>query len=62
MEPSHVYCLAETNACHVNNGGCDKNAVCTVDDKLSSLRVCNCTAGYTGDGIVCLGEYFKVDP
>ena len=40
----------------MKNGGCDVNAVCSVDPTSPSARVCTCGAGYTGDGVSCLGE------
>lgn len=42
------------NACEISNGGCSTKAICKRTTPGS--RECVCKAGYTGDGIVCLGR------
>lgn len=42
------------NACEISNGGCSAKADCKRTTPGS--RTCVCKAGYTGDGIVCLGK------
>ncbi|KAJ7377675.1 Stabilin-2 [Desmophyllum pertusum] len=48
----------EINNCVVNNGGCDKNATCSVDINQPGFRSCQCNGGFTGDGFVC----YEIDP
>lgn len=49
---SSLPCVA-INACEISNGGCSAKADCK--RTIPGSRVCVCKAGYTGDGIVCLG-------
>ena len=48
------------DSCNVNNGGCDKNAVCS-HDKATFAVVCTCKTGYTNVGsdntVKCDGPY-----
>ncbi|KAF8823032.1 calcium binding egf domain-containing protein [Cardiosporidium cionae] len=42
----------DIDECAVNNGGCNTNADCT--NKIGDPNpICNCRAGYTGDGVTC---------
>uniref|UniRef100_A0A3P9J021 Stabilin 1 n=1 Tax=Oryzias latipes TaxID=8090 RepID=A0A3P9J021_ORYLA len=44
----------EMDLCSRSNGGCSEFAICT---KVSAgERTCSCKEGYTGDGVVCLGN------
>lgn len=47
--------------CEVNNGGCDKNAVCTRSSTNNAPK-CTCKPGYTNVGctsnVVCKGMLF----
>lgn len=49
------------DSCNVNNGGCDKNAVCSHDNTTSAI-ICTCKTGYTNIGtggtVACGGELF----
>ncbi|NXV43294.1 STAB2 protein, partial [Uria aalge] len=42
------------DACETSNGGCSAKAECR--RTTPGNRVCVCDAGYTGDGIVCIGK------
>lgn len=48
-----------TDSCKVNNGGCDKSAVCS-HDEISFAVICSCKTGYTNIGklptVKCEGE------
>lgn len=43
------------DACESSNGGCSSKAECR--RTTPGNRACVCHAGYTGDGIVCLGKH-----
>lgn len=43
------------DACERSNGGCSAKAECR--RTMPGNRACVCSAGYTGDGIVCIGEH-----
>ena len=47
------------DACEVNNGGCDANAVCSHDAKTNAAK-CTCKTGYTNVGsasnVICKGK------
>jgi hypothetical protein len=47
----------------VNNGGCDKNALCSFDVKSNAVK-CVCKVGYTNTGgagkVVCTGAFFSL--
>uniref|UniRef100_A0A8D0G926 Stabilin 2 n=1 Tax=Sphenodon punctatus TaxID=8508 RepID=A0A8D0G926_SPHPU len=45
-------CHTTIDACETSNGGCSAKAECK--RTTAGNRLCFCTAGYTGDGVVCL--------
>lgn len=56
------YCTSHKStldSCQVNNGGCDRNAVCSRDAKTNVIE-CLCKTGYTNTGlgatVVCTGN------
>jgi len=51
-------CDTEIDECAVNNGGCDPNAYCIINE-LGSVS-CSCKGGYTGDGNTCTGLVFAI--
>jgi len=53
------FCENEVNECLTNNGGCDKNAVCT---NIQGSFSCACKPGYSGDGFNCTGIFFFFFP
>lgn len=48
----------DINECLTNNGACPVNARCI--NVIGGTRICNCNAGYTGDGLTCTGEKVMV--
>ena len=48
----HGACFLDIDECTV--GVCSDNAVCTNSD---GSFVCRCLLGFSGDGLVCSGEY-----
>lgn len=57
--PAHWFKLcccpcSAIDACESSNGGCSSKAECR--RTTPGNRDCVCRAGYTGDGIVCLGK------
>ena len=53
-----------SDACQVNNGGCDSNAICSHDGSTNEV-ICTCKVGYTNTGsesrVNCTGMYFCVN-
>lgn len=47
------------DSCQVNNGGCDRNSICSRDAKTNAIE-CICKTGYTNTGlgaaVVCTGN------
>lgn len=43
-------CQDEESVCQNSNGGCDRNATCTIADRQ---RLCTCLPGFSGDGFSC---------
>jgi hypothetical protein len=52
--------LITVDACKVNNGGCDSNAVCLCNKADKSVK-CTCKDGYRNTGamdkVVCTGNF-----
>lgn len=49
---------AAIDTCIVNNGGCHRNATCSIDMSQPGFRSCQCNDGFTGDGFICVA----IDP
>ena len=51
-----VFCVADVDECNESIDNCDINAMCT--DSNGSY-MCTCSNGYTGSGLVCMGEQIE---
>ncbi len=51
-----VFSLSPADECEDGVNNCDTNAAC-ID--TNGNYTCHCNAGYSGDGVTCVGKYHR---
>ena len=56
---STMYIYIDDDECTLNTDDCHTGASCT---NTPGSFLCTCNAGYTGDGVTCIGKQYMVSP